>query len=266
MTQYLSNGVADIPPAVATGPHWKADAGRANPEVIRFLQGPQPRGFEMARAWRIFWELIYGFRSLHFAGPCVTVFGSARFPEDHPYYKLARQVGTELARAGFTVMTGGGPGIMEAANRGAREVGGRSLGCNILLPSEQKPNPYLDRWITFRYFFIRKVMLVKYSYAFIAMPGGFGTLDEVFETATLIQTGKIKDFPLVFMGKDYWQPLLDFLRDRLIAARTIDPEDFSRLIVSDSPEEVVKAITGVALHRFGLTYGPRLRRCWFLGE
>jgi uncharacterized protein (TIGR00730 family) len=163
-------------------------------------------------------------------------------------------------------MTGGGPGIMEAANRGARDVGGRSIGCNIRLPNEQKPNPYLDKWITFRYFFIRKVMLVKYSYAFIAMPGGYGTLDEVFETATLIQTGKIQDFPLVFMGRDYWQPLLDFLRERLIAARTIDPGDFSRLLVSDSPEDVVQAITAVAMRRFGLTYGPRLKRSWILGE
>ena len=164
-----------------------------------------------------------GFRKLHFVGPCVTVFGSARFTADHAYYVLAREVGQRLARAGFTVMTGGGPGIMEAANRGAKEAGGYSVGCNIELPQEQKPNPYLDRWITFRHFFVRKLMLVKYSYAFIALPGGFGTLDEIFETATLIQTDKIKDFPLVLVGKEYWRPLLDFLRDRLVEAKTIDP-------------------------------------------
>ena len=158
------------------------------------------------RAARIFCEFIRGFRTLHFVGACVTVFGSARFTENHPYYDLARQCGAELAKAGFTVMTGGGPGIMEAANRGAKETGGRSIGCNIQLPREQKPNPFVDQWITFRHFFVRKVMLVKYSYAFIALPGGFGTLDEIFETATLIQTGKIRDFPLVLMGIEYWRP------------------------------------------------------------
>ena len=180
------------------------------PEVVRFLAGPQQRLEELMRAGRIFCEFIRGFRTLHFVGPCVTVFGSARFTENHPYYELARQCGAELAKAGFTVMTGGGPGIMEAANRGAKETGGRSIGCNIQLPREQKPNPFVDQWITFRYFFVRKVMLVKYSYAFIALPGGLGTLDEIFETATLIQTGKIRDFPLVLMGKEYWRPLLEF--------------------------------------------------------
>src|SRR5262245_60515207 len=173
------------------------------PDAARFLQGPQPRGFELARAARIFVEFIRGFRALHFVGPCVTVFGSARFPEDHRYYQLARDVGARLAHAGFTVMTGGGPGIMEAANRGAREAGGRSIGCNIELPHEQRPNAYVDRWITFRHFFVRKVMLVKYSYAFVALPGGFGTLDEIFETVTLVQTGKIQEFPLVLIGTDF---------------------------------------------------------------
>jgi uncharacterized protein (TIGR00730 family) len=196
----------------------------------------------------------------------VTVFGSARFTEDQPYYQLAREVGARLARAGFTVMTGGGPGIMEAANRGAKEAGGYSVGCNIELPHEQKPNPYLDRWITFRHFYVRKLMLIKYSYAFIALPGGFGTLDEIFETATLIQTGKIQDFPLVLMGRDYWQPLLDFFRGRLLAAKTIDPIDAERIPVTDSAEELVRSITDIAMHQFGLTYGPRLRRRWLFGE
>src|SRR5207253_10235026 len=139
------------------------------------------------RAVRIFWQVLHAFRALHFVGPCVTVFGSARFRTDQPYCVLARDVGARLARAGFTVMTGGGPGIMEAANRGAKEAGGYSVGCNIELPKEQRPNRYLDRWVTFRHFYVRKLMLVKYSYAFIALPGGFGTLDEIFETATLIQ-------------------------------------------------------------------------------
>jgi uncharacterized protein (TIGR00730 family) len=237
-----------------------------SPEVVTFLEGPQRRMAELARAIRIFFEFLRGFRALHFVGPCVTVFGSARFTENHPYYRVGREVGAELAKAGFTVMTGGGPGIMEAANRGAKEIGGRSIGCNIVLPREQKPNPYLDQWITFRYFFVRKVMLVKYSYAFIAMPGGFGTLDEIFETATLIQTGKIREFPLVLMGREFWQPLLEFLTDRMVKNRTIDEADLQRLIVTDSAEEAVRAITEVAKRRFHLTYGSRLKRRWLFGE
>jgi uncharacterized protein (TIGR00730 family) len=237
-----------------------------SPEVVTFLEGPQRRMAELARAIRIFFEFLRGFRALHFVGPCVTVFGSARFTENHPYYRVGREVGAELAKAGFTVMTGGGPGIMEAANRGAKEIGGRSIGCNIVLPREQKPNPYLDQWITFRYFFVRKVMLVKYSYAFIAMPGGFGTLDEIFETATLIQTGKIREFPLVLMGREFWQPLLEFLTDRMVKNRTFDEADLQRLIVTDSAEEAVRAITEVAKRRFHLTYGSRLKRRWLFGE
>jgi uncharacterized protein (TIGR00730 family) len=237
--------------------------GPPHPEEVRFLQGPQPRGSELLSAMRLFWETIHGFRALHFIGPCVTVFGSARFTPDQPYYQLARDVGGRLARAGFTVMTGGGPGIMEAANRGAREAGGRSVGCNIELAHEQKPNPYLDKWVTFRHFSVRKTMLVKYSYAFIAMPGGFGTLDEVFETATLIQTQKIQDFPLVLMGVDYWRPLVDFFRERLLREHTIDPGDADRILVTDSATQAVDSVTDLAMKRFGLTYGPKLRpRRW----
>jgi uncharacterized protein (TIGR00730 family) len=240
--------------------------GGQPPEVTRFLEGPQRRGFELRRLIRICLEFLRGFRTLHFVGPCVTVFGSARFREGHPYYGLARAVGAELARAGFTVMTGGGPGVMEAANRGAREAGGRSVGCNIELPQEQRANPYLDRFVTFRYFFVRKVMLVKYSYAFIALPGGFGTLEEIFETAMLVQTRKIRDFPLVLMGTEFWRPLLSFLEDRLVAQGTIDRADLERFVVTDSPADAVAAITGVALSRFGLVYGPRPRRRWYLAE
>lgn len=245
-------------------PAW--GAGAPAPDVQRFLQGPQPRGAELGRAIRIFLEVVQGFRALHFVGPCVTVFGSARFDADHPSCQMARAVGGALARAGFTVMTGGGPGVMEAANRGAKEAGGRSIGINIELPREQKPNPYLDRWITFRHFFVRKVMLVKYSYAFIALPGGFGTLDEIFETATLIQTGKIQEFPLVLMGAEFWHPLMDFMRARLLAARTVDPVDVARLVITDSPAEAVASVTAIARQRFGLTYGPRARPRWYLGE
>jgi uncharacterized protein (TIGR00730 family) len=240
--------------------------GEAKPGEMRFLQGPQPRGFELARAVRIFFELMRGFRALHFVGPCVTVFGSARFKQDHQFYILAREVGARLARAGFTVMTGGGPGIMEGANRGAKEAGGISIGCNIELKHEQLPNPYLDKWITFQHFYVRKLMLVKYSYAFIALPGGFGTLDEIFETLTLIQTDKIQHFPLVLMGKAYWQPLIDFMRERLVQERTIDPVDAELITLTDSVEEAVDSITQIAMRQFGLTYAPQVKRRWFFGE
>jgi hypothetical protein len=233
---------------------------------VRFLAGPQPRGFELARALRIFWEMMRGFRALHFVGPCVTVFGSARFEDAHPYYAMARELGGRLARAGFTVMTGGGPGLMEAANRGAKEVGGRSIGCNIRLPVEQRPNAYLDQWITFRHFFVRKVMLVKYSYAFVALPGGFGTIDEIFEIATLIQTRKIREFPLVLMGAAFWQPLVDFVHGRLVREGTIEPDDAGRLLVTDSAGAATAAITDVAMRRFHLTYGPGLKRRWYFWE
>jgi len=244
------------------------DWGKAPPvpEITQFLQGPQKRGFELRRAIAIFFEIMRGFRSLHFVGPCVTVFGSARFTAEHQYYVLARDVGERLARAGFTVMTGGGPGIMEAANRGAKEAGGYSVGCNIELPQEQKPNPYLDRWVSFRHFFVRKLMLVKYSYAFIALPGGFGTLDEIFETATLIQTHKIQDFPLVLVCKEYWHPLLDFLRGRLVEAKTIDRIDAERIVVTDSAEEAVELTRDAALRQFGLSYGSKIKRRWWLWE
>src|SRR5690348_13721481 len=158
---------------------------------IQFFDSPQNRWENLIYAISVFLGFIKGFRRLHFVGPCVTVFGSARFKEDHPFYQQAREVGAALANMGFTVMTGGGPGIMEAANRGAKEAGGTSIGCNIILPFEQKPNPYLDQMLEFRYFFVRKVMLVKYSYAFVVMPGGVGTMDELFEALTLIQTRKI---------------------------------------------------------------------------
>jgi len=236
------------------------------PADIQFLRGPQRRGSELLRAIRIFLEFVRGIRRFHFLGPCVTVFGSARFGEDHPYYGLAREIGAGLAREGFTVMTGGGPGIMEAANRGAKEAGGHSVGCNIQLPAEQKPNPYLDSFTTFRHFFIRKVMLVKYSYAFIAMPGGFGTLDEVFETATLIQTGKIEEFPLVLIGREYWGPLVEFMRTTLVARGTIGEEDLARVTVTDSVPEALECIKECGLRRFGLTYGPRVKPKWWLGE
>ena len=172
-----------------------------------FYSGPTSRLRELKFVWRVMVEFVRGFRALHFSGPCVTIFGSARFPEGHPYYVMAQKVGAAVANLGFTVMTGGGPGIMEAANRGAKEAGGLSIGCNIHLPMEQEPNPYLDKFVTMDYFFVRKVLLSKYSYAFVIMPGGFGTMDEFFEVLTLVQTGKIQDFPLIVMGQDYYSKL-----------------------------------------------------------
>jgi len=237
----------------------------ADSEEIRFLEGPLSRRAELRRATRIFLDLIHGFRRLHFVGPCVTVFGSARFPDSHPHYDLARRVGAELAKVGFTVMTGGGPGVMEAANRGAKEAGGRSVGCNIALPHEQHANPYLDVDVDFQYFFVRKLMLAKYSYAFVALPGGFGTLDELFEIATLVQTGKVKEFPIVLAGTEYWAPMLDFLRQTMVSAGTIAVDDIDRFIVSDSPTEIASLVQQVGMKKFGLrhrTWKPR----WWLWE
>ena len=236
-----------------------------DPDVRRFLAGPRSRWAELLRVVRIGSEFVRGFRALHFAGPCITVFGSARFKEDNPYYAMARDMGRRIAEMGLTTMTGGGPGIMEAANRGAKEAGGRSLGCNIILPMEQHPNPYVDRFIEFRYFFVRKVMLVKYSYAFVCMPGGFGTLDELFEALTLVQTKKIYSFPIVLMGVDYWRPLVQFIEQTLLAARTIDAEDLRLLTVTDSPDEAIDAIVrGLETHEESLKAGPRPR--WWLRE
>ncbi|HMQ77255.1 MAG TPA: TIGR00730 family Rossman fold protein [Flavobacteriales bacterium] len=203
---------------------------------LRFLEGPRSRWREFRSVVSILREFIRGFRKLHFVGPCVTFFGSARFQEDHPYYEAARELARRIGRVGFSIMTGGGPGIMEAANRGARDVGARSIGCNIVLPHEQKANPYLDVSLTFERFFVRKVLLVKYSICFVVMPGGAGTVDELFETITLIQTGKVKDFPILLYGRDYWGPLLDQI-DRMVAEGTIGRKELEFVFVADSVEE-----------------------------
>ncbi len=235
-------------------------------EETKFLRGPQRRGYEFGQALSVFREMISGFRKLHFAGPCVTVFGSARFPETHPYYALAREVGARLARKGFTVMTGGGPGIMEAANRGARDAGGRSIGCNIVLPQEQYANPYLDQMIDFEHFFVRKLMLIKYSYAFVVLPGGYGTMDELFEVLTLIQTGKLQDFPVALMGRDFYAPGIEMIH-QMVERQTINGLDRDKLIIGDDPKDVVDRVTEVAMKRFGLLYGARVqKRRWWLGE
>ena len=212
-----------------------------------FLSGRRDRGADLESATRIFLEFLRGFEWFDFVGPCVTVFGSARFARSHPYYRMARELGRRLAREGYAVITGGGPGIMEAANRGAKEESGVSLGCNIELPEEQVPNRYMDRFIEFDHFFVRKVMLVKYSSAFVVLPGGYGTLDEMFETLTLVQTGKIERFPIVAMGGEFWRHVHGFVRRAMAGHGTIDIEDLSLITTTDSIDEAISAINrGVA--------------------
>jgi uncharacterized protein (TIGR00730 family) len=220
-------------------------------QEISFLEGPRSRWEDFKFVVKVALEFIRGFRALHFAGPCVTIFGSARFGEDSPYYQLTRTLASEVARLGYTVMTGGGPGIMEAANRGAREAGGRSVGCNIVLPMEQEPNPYLDKWVNIRYFFVRKTLLIKYSYVFVIMPGGFGTLDELFEAMTLIQTKKIKDFPVIIFCKDYHKDLLEHI-ERMKERKTISASDLDLFLVTDSITEAISHIQH-SIRKFGLT-------------
>jgi uncharacterized protein (TIGR00730 family) len=231
-----------------------------------FLEGPRSRLDEFVTLLRVIRDFLRGFRVLHFVGPCVTVFGSARVKAESPNYELARQMGAAVARLGFTVMTGGGPGIMEAANRGAKEIGGRSVGCSIKLPVEQKPNAYLDRSVMLHYFFVRKALLVKYSYAFVVMPGGAGTLDELFEALTLIQTGKIKNFPIVIMGTSYWKELIDFI-NKMAEFGMINPTDVNLVYATDSVEEAITHIRSKAIEPFGLRLTTRIRRhlSW-LGE
>ena len=210
-----------------------------------FLRGKRSRHEDLESAVTMFLEILRGFESFDFDGPCVTVFGSARVARDHEFYALAEEMGHALAKAGYAVMTGGGPGLMEAANKGAREAGGVSLGCNIRLPREQVPNDYLDRFIEFEHFFVRKVMLVKYSSAFVVMPGGFGTLDEAFEVATLIQTGKLERFPIIGLGGEFWLQLRKFARETMIGAGVISPTDITFVHPVESVAEA-------------MTYLPRL--------
>ncbi|HLP27695.1 MAG TPA: TIGR00730 family Rossman fold protein [Candidatus Didemnitutus sp.] len=217
-----------------------------------FLDGPHSRWREFRFVLRVLREFIRGFRVLHFLGPCITVFGSARFPEGHEYYEMARAVGGRLAEMGFTVLTGGGPGIMEAANRGAKEAGGQSVGLNIELPFEQFANPWLDVMIEFEHFFVRKVMLVKYSLGFVVMPGGFGTMDELFEAVTLMQTKKITHFPVVIIGKDYYQEMMRTMADTMLKYGTISPSDLDHFFVTDSLDEAEDFLRKRVVKRFGL--------------
>ena len=218
---------------------------------IKFLEGPQKRWEEFKFSFKVLFEFIKGFRALHFVGPCVTIFGSARFKDGHPYYEMTEQLSGRIAQLGFTIMTGGGPGIMEAANKGAKEVGGRSVGCNIVLPMEQHHNPYLDKWVNIKYFFVRKTLLIKYSYAFVVMPGGFGTMDEYFEALTLIQTRMISEFPIVIFDREFHKDLIAHI-DRLKAEGTISAGDENLFLVTDSVDEAVDYIQKNSIAKFNL--------------
>ena len=230
-------------------PH--APTSPATPETEtedeRFLQGPvsvpAPAGYHSADSWRVFrimGEFVEGFDALWDLGPAISFFGSARTPPDDPYYQLCVDTAFGVGKAGFGVITGGGPGIMEAANRGAREAGVPSVGCNIELPFEQGTNPFVDISVDFRYFFVRKTMFVKYAQGFVIFPGGFGTMDECFEALTLIQTGKIRNFPVVLFGSEYWKGLLDWIRAVVLPEGKIDEQDLDLFCVTDSPEEAVE--------------------------
>jgi uncharacterized protein (TIGR00730 family) len=226
-----------------------------------FLDGPKPRAYELSFAWKVFKQFIKGFRTLHFVGPCITVFGSARFKEGDPYYEAAREFGKRIAAMGFTTMTGGGPGIMEAANRGAFENGGTSVGCNIELPFEQQANPYMHKWINFEHFFVRKVLLMKYSYAFIIMPGGFGTMDEFFEALTLIQTKTLTQFPIVVYGKEYYKELWEYF-EFMAQHGTISREDLKLVMFTDDMDEAMNHIYTYIKANYKVK--PRERKAWLL--
>jgi uncharacterized protein (TIGR00730 family) len=232
---------------------------------IQFLEGPQNRWRDFKFAFKVLLEFIKGFRTLHFVGPCVTVFGSARFKEGHVFYEQARELSGRIAQMGFTVMTGGGPGIMEAANKGAQEVGGKSVGCNIVLPHEQSHNPYLDRWVNIKYFFVRKTLLIKYSYAFIVMPGGFGTMDEYFEALTLIQTKKVHEFPIIIIGKEFHKDLITYI-ETMKNYQTISPNDTDLFLVTDSIDEAIAHLQKNSIVKFNLKFEKKRKRFRWLLE
>lgn len=234
-------------------------------EEKKFLEGARSRLAELKYTLGVIGQFIKGFRTLHFLGPTVTVFGSARFNEGSLYYELARTVSHELSKKGFAIMTGGGPGIMEAGNRGAREAGGISVGCNIVLPHEQQENPYLDKFVNIDYFFVRKELLRKYSFAFVILPGGFGTLDEFFETVTLVQTLKIDKMPIVVMGLEYHKFIKDHI-ELMHQTKAISDEDLDLILFSDDPKEVIAYIERYAASHKGLKLKPAASTSWMLGE
>jgi uncharacterized protein (TIGR00730 family) len=228
-----------------------------------FVREPLSRFKNLVFTFKVQYNFIKAFRKMHFIGPCVTVFGSARFGPETNHYQDAVKIGAALANLGFTVMTGGGPGIMEAANKGAYEAGGYSVGCNIVLPIEQKPNPYLHKWIYIPYFFVRKVILIKYSYGFVVMPGGLGTLDELFEALTLIQNKIINSFPVVIYDSLYHKELshhIQIMSDN----ESISPEDMKLLFITDSVEDLISHIKKHSIKKFGLKKEPYKSKWWFV--
>jgi uncharacterized protein (TIGR00730 family) len=231
------------------------------PKQPVYLEGPKSRTYELRFAWKVFRQFMKAFRTLHFVGPCITVFGSARFKEDNIYYGQAREFGKRIAASGFTTLTGGGPGVMEAANRGAYENGGMSVGCNIQLPFEQVGNKYVHKSYTFEHFFVRKTLLIKYSYAFIILPGGFGTMDEFFETLTLIQTKSLTTFPMVLFGKEYYKELWEAMHDMALKG-TISEEDMNLVLFTDDIDEAMNHILKYITTNYKVM--PRKRRWWLL--
>ena len=222
----------------------KAVTGEALSEP-KMLAGRDSRTTELLRVMRISREFIRGFRALHRIGPCITFFGSSRFGETHPYYEPSRHLAERVAQLGFNIMTGGGPGLMEAANRGAADAGAISIGATIDL-NEEPPNRFVDRRIAFHYFFARKVILVKYSYGFVLLPGGMGTLDELFEAVTLVQTGRLSQFPIILYRSDYWGGLVDWLRAGPLSAGAFSEADLSRIRITDDDDEVVERMARLA--------------------
>jgi uncharacterized protein (TIGR00730 family) len=236
------------------------DARVNNAECQRLIE-QRPRSNGLTLLLWVMLDYLRGLCVFRQIGPCVTVFGSARTRLEDPNYQLARRMGGAIARLGFTVMTGGGPGIMEAANRGAKESGSRSVGCNIELPFEQTPNPFLDRCVTLRFFSVRKTLLERYSYAFVVFPGGAGTMDEFFEALTLIQTGKMEPFPIVLMGVEYWREMMDCI-EMMARVGAISPRDLGLLYVTDSVEDAIAYIRRHAIEPFGLRLGARRSLRW----
>lgn len=237
--------------------------GKRKLSNVQLLEGPHNRFTELLFGFRVLSEFLKGFRKLHFVGPCISIFGGARFTPDSETYQKAKEMGGRVSEMGFTVLTGGGPGIMQAANEGAKAVGGKSVGVNIELPFEQKPNPYLDVWVDIRYFFVRKVLLFKYSFGFIVFPGGFGTLDEMFEALTLIQTQKVPNFPVVLIDTEYWSPLKKLI-ETFKEKGSISPNDTELLLITDDFNEALDFV------KSKVDTMPRKRsryqRIWWLGE
>lgn len=230
---------------------------------IQFLEGPQSRLTELKFIISILWELIRCFRKLYFTGPCITFFGSARFSDNHKFYEFTREAAAEFAKLGFTIMTGGGSGLMEAANRGAKDTGGKSVGCNIKLPINQRPNSYLDKWVEVKHFFVRKILLVKYSFAFVVMPGGFGTLDEYFEALTLIQTGKIKNFPIIIFNAEYHKALIEHINNMKMQG-TINEFESNLFLITDNIEEARLFIIEHSIKQYSLKPKPKFKSLkWF---